>query len=553
MGRYAIGFDFGTLSARALLLDLESGQEIADAAEFYPHGVIETALSCGKALPSGWALQDPADYLSCMAQVSASVMRQSGIAAEEIVGIGLDFTSSTVLPVDENGTPLCQLPAFFDEPHAYVKLWKHHGAEREAVEIDRLARERGEAWLNLYGGKVSSEWMVPKILETVRHAPEVYHHAAHFMEAMDWIVWRLTGAISRSSCAAGYKSFYRHDSGYPSQAFLDALEPRFSDLLSKKLYGPVVEAGTLGGRLTAEMAAVLGLCAGIPVGVGVIDAHASVIGSGISEPGTMMIIVGTSSCHMLLSERETEIPGIAGVVKDGIVPGYFAYEAGQSCVGDLYAWFVKNCVPERYEKEAAEQNVSMHQLLTEKLQDYQPGQSGLLALDWHNGVRSPLMDFDLNGLILGMNLQTTPEEVYLSLIEATAYGTRMIVESFENAGVHVDQLLMSGGIPLKNPLLVQIYSDVCNREIVVSSSSNASVRGAALLGAAASGFYGTLKEIVQKYAVSGEHRYVPRKDHVGIYDQLYREYCQLHAYFGTGGNHVMKRLNQLRHVAQKKQ
>lgn len=546
MGHYAIGFDFGTLSVRALLLNLDNGEETAAAALFYPHGVMETALPDGTALPVGWALQDPEDYMSCMAQVSSAVVRQAGISPEEVVGISLDFTSSTVLPVTEEGVPLCCLPSCAAEPHAFVKLWKHHGAQPEAAEIDRLAKDRNETWLNSYGGKVSSEWMLPKILETVRHAPLVYENAAYYMEALDWITWRLTGELSRSSCAAGYKCFYNHESGYPSQDFLTALEPRFFDLLSRKLRGAVKPVGAPAGVLTEEMARKLNLCPGIAVGVGIIDAHASVLGSGISEPGTMSIIVGTSSCHMLLSEQEIPVSGVAGIVKDGIVPGYFAYEAGQSCVGDLYAWFVQNYIPERYEVEAREKGIDLHRLLVEKLQNHRPGQSGLIALDWHNGVRSPLMDFDLSGMILGMNLQTKPEDIYLSLIEATAYGTRMIVESFEQAGIFVDRIVMSGGIPLKNPLLVQTYADVCGREVVVSSRTNASVRGAALLGVAASGRFGSLREIVRRYAGDESLVYVPQRERAARYEALYREYQLLHAYFGTGVNDVMKRLNRMR-------
>lgn len=548
MGKYVVGFDFGTLSARALLLNLENGEEIASCVAEYPHGVMETELPSGKKLLPGWSLQDPLDYLSSLAKVSAGILNESGVSPEDIVGIGLDFTSSTVLPVTEDAIPLCSLEPWADEPHAYVKLWKHHGAEKEAAEIDRVARERNEEWMKLYGGKVSSEWMLPKILETVRSAPQVYDSAAYFMEALDWVAWKLTGALTRSSCAAGYKCFYCGDGGYPDQEFLNNVEPKFENLLHEKLFGDVKPVGTCVGSLTEEQAKLLGMRSGIPVGVGIIDAHASVLGSGISEPGTMMIIVGTSSCHMLLSDAAVEVPGVAGIVKDGIVPGHFAYEAGQSCVGDLYGWFVNHYVPEDYSVEARRKGISVHQLLAEKLEGYWPGASGLLALDWHNGVRSPLMDFDLNGLILGMNLQTKPEEIYLSLIEATAYGTRMIVENFEKSGIYVDRILMSGGIPLKNPLLVQVYADVCNREIMVSSSSNASVRGAALLGAAASGVCGSVKDIVQKYSQGDMNVYKPKKDRVERYNCLYREYQILHNYFGTGVNDVMKRLNRMREV-----
>ena len=335
------------------------------------------------------------------------------------------------------------------------------------------------------------------------------------MEALDWIIWQMTGEETRSACGAGYKAFYRHDSGYPTKDFFKALDPAMENIVEEKLDAPIKSIGETAGYLTDSMARELGLLAGTPVGTGIIDAHSSLPGCGIGKPGTMMIIVGTSSCHMMLSETEAGIAGVGGLVKDGIMPGYFGYEAGQCCVGDHFAWFTDNCVPESYEQEARSRGISIHQLLTEKLSGYKAGQSGLLALDWFNGVRSPLMDFNLNGLIMGMNLLTKPEEIYLSLIEATAYGTRMIIEQFENAGVPVNALVLSGGIPAKNKMLVQVYADVCNKEIRISGTDQASALGAAILGIAAAPdniligclrrqhFCGDIKAILKVYRLLG--------------------------------------------------
>lgn len=550
MSKYAIGVDYGTLSVRALLVNIETGEEMATSVYEYPHGVMEERIPGGIKLPSGWALQSPDDYLEGLIITVRDIMRQSKVFPEEVIGIGVDFTSSTIMPVKGDKTPLCLMPEFKDNPHAYVKLWKHHGAEKEAQDIDRIAKERGEKWLSLYGGKVSSEWMIPKILETLRYAPEVYDAADRMMEALDWIIWQMTGVETRSACGAGYKAFYRHDTGYPSKDFFKALDSRMENIVEEKLDAPIKSVGEKAGNLTASMARELGLMAGTPVGTGIIDAHASLPGCGIGKPGEMMIIVGTSSCHMMLSETEAGIEGVGGLVKDGIMPGYFGYEAGQCCVGDHFAWFVDNCVPETYYQEARNLGISVHQLLEKKLDGYKAGQSGLIALDWFNGVRSPLMDFDLNGLIMGMNLLTKPEEIYLSLIEATAYGTRMIIESFEEAGVPVNTIVLSGGIPVKNKMLVQVYTDICKKEIKLSASSQASALGAAILGAAAADKivtgYKDANEIAQHLGKVRDEVYTPNPENVAIYDELYEEYKTLHKYFGKGVNDVMKRLNEIR-------
>ena len=540
MSKYAIGVDYGTLSVRALMVDIHTGEEVATSVYEYPHGVMEEHIPTGKKLAPGWALQDPQDYLEGLILTIRNVMAQQKALPEEVIGIGVDFTSSTVISCKADKTPLCHLPEFKDEPHAYVKLWKHHGAEEEAQMIDRIAKERGESWLSLYGGKVSSEWMIPKVLETLRHAPEVYAQADRMMEALDWIIWEMTDVESRSACGAGYKAFYRHDSGYPSNDFFKALDPRMEHFIEEKMDAPIKAIGETAGYLCASMAKQLGLMEGTPVGTGIIDAHSSLPGCGIGKPGEMMIIVGTSSCHMMLSETEAGIPGVGGLVKDGIMPGYFGYEAGQCCVGDHFAWFVDNCVPESYHQEARAKGISVHQLLTEKLKDYKAGQS----------VRSPLMDFNLNGMIMGMNLLTKPEEIYLALIEATAYGTRMIIESFENAGVHVDSIVLSGGIPVKNHMLVQVYSDICKRDIKISASTQASALGAAILGIAAASEqvtgYKDANEIAQKIGQVEDTVFSPNPDNTEVYDKLYAEYKTLHEYFGKGANDVMKRLNKIR-------
>lgn len=549
MAKYSIGLDFGTLSVRAVLIDINTGEEKATSVYEYPHGVMETRIPTGTLLPSQWALQDPEDYANGLIETITTIMTQNEIYPEEVIGIGIDFTSSTVLPVKKDKTPLCSIDKFKNEPHAYVKLWKHHGAELDANQIDRIIEERQEDWISLYGGKVSSEWMIPKIAETLRLAPHVYQEADSFMEALDWITWLLTDNPSRSACGAGYKAFYHHERKYPSKDFFKAINPQMETIVEDKLNAPIQSVGEVAGYLTKSFAQKLGLREGTPVATGIIDAHASMVGAGITNPGEMMIIVGTSSCHMLLSEKEVGIPGVCGIVKDGIIPGYFAYEAGQCCVGDHFAWFTKNCIPASYEQQARSKGMNIHDFLCDKLKNYKVGQSGLIALDWWNGVRSPLMDFNLNGMILGMNLQTKPEDIYMALIEATAYGTRMIIESFEKAGVPIHSIILGGGIPAKNKTLVQVYADICNREIKLCTSSQASAMGAAILGIAAAkpeiSGYQNIHEIASKLGKQEEKVYHPNQANVEMYNKLYNEYKILHEYFGKT-NDVMKILNNLR-------
>ena len=550
MSKYAIGLDYGTLSVRALMINIQNGEEIAVSVYEYPNGVMEESLLTGESLPVGFALHHPQDYLDGLTFVIRGVMEQSGVCPEDVVGIGIDCTAATVLPTTKDGIPLCMLDAFKTEPHAYIKLWKHHGAEAEANEMDRVIAERGEDWISLYGGKVSSEWAIPKILETLRHAPAVYEKADRFIEAMDWLVWRLTGEETRAITGYGYKAFYNHRNGHPSNDFFKALDPRMDGFWEKKMEAPIKKLGETAGYVTKEMADRLGLCEGTPVGTAMIDAHSCVIGSGLTGPREMVIIVGTSYCHHVMAEHELEVYGIGGMVKDGLLPGYFAYEAGQSGGGDIFDWLVKNCIPERYEVEAREKGISIHQLLCEKLEGYEVGSSGLIALDWFNGVRSPLADFNLNGLLLGMNLQTKPEELYMALIEATGFGTRLIVEECEKAGVPIDSLLLSGGIPLKNPMLVQTYADILNREISVGKTAQAGATGAAILGVAAAPKevtgYNNVVEIIETLGKKGDKVYYPNPERHQAYTKLYQEYLTLFEYFGTGINDVMKRLNEMR-------
>ena len=551
MSRYTIGLDFGTLSGRAVLCDVQSGQVLATAVYEYPHGVMDTALPSGKALPADWALQHPGDYEQVLLHVIPEVMAKAQVRAEDVIGIGIDFTASTAMPVDADGCPLCLQAKYADRPHAYVKLWKHHAAQRCANEMTRIARERGETWPAVYGGKVSGEWSLPKLWQVLEEDPEIYAAMDEWMEAGDYIVYLLTGRRTRSASIAGYKAFYNKKRGaYPSKDFFAALDPRLETVTEEKLKTPVSPLGSCASGVTKPMAEKLGLAAGTPVAVAHIDAHVGAAAVGITRPGQMLAILGTSTCHLCLGDREQAVPGICGAVEDGILPGSFGYEAGQSCVGDGFAWFANEMVPKRYYDAAKERGLHIQQYLTELAQRLRPGESGLLMLDWWNGNRSILTDYDLQGMMLGMTLQTKPEELYRAMIEATAFGTRMIVENFRAHDVAVDEFYATGGISKKNAMAMQIYADVLKMPVRVAETEQGPALGSAIFGAAvagrASGGYDTVAEAIAHMAGTGYIVYQPNAAHAEVYDRLYNEYAKLHDYFGRGENDVMKRLKQIR-------
>jgi L-ribulokinase len=551
MAKYTLGVDFGTESARAVLVDLANGAEIAQAVCAYPDGVIDERLPGTEiALELDWALQNPADYVTCFQQSVRQAVSESGVDPVDIIGLGIDFTACTMLPTKADGTPLCYLPEWRDQPHAWVKLWKHHAAQPEANEINQVAAERGEPWLSRYGGKISSEWFFPKSLQILNEAPAVYAAADRLIEAADWIVWQLTGVETRNSCTAGYKAIWSKQDGFPSPDFFAALHPAMRDIVADKMSTDILPLGARAGGLTAEMAAATGLLPGIAVAVANVDAHVSVPAATVTGTGRMVMIMGTSTCHMVVGERPAIVPGMCGVVEDGILPNLAGFEAGQSCVGDHFAWFVENGVPGAYEREAQARDLNLHQLLEEKAAALQPGESGLLALDWWNGNRSVLVDVDLTGLLLGATLATRAEEIYRALIEATAYGTRVIIEAFEANGVPVSEIVAAGGLPERNHLLMQIYADVTGREFKVVGTTQAGALGSAMHGAVAAGAavggYDTIAAAAAQMARLQDVVYRPIAAHQAVYDQLYAEYLQLHDYFGRGANDVMKRLKALR-------
>ncbi|KGA98504.1 ribulokinase [Alkalihalobacillus alcalophilus ATCC 27647 = CGMCC 1.3604] len=544
---YTIGVDYGTESGRAVLIDLTDGTEIADHVTKYSHGVIDEVLPCSKVmLEHEWALQHPLDYIEVLTKSVPTVVKMSGVDPRDIIGIAIDFTACTMLPIDSHGEPLCLKNDLKERPHSWVKLWKHHAAQDEANRINEIAALRGESFLQRYGGKISSEWMIAKIWQILNEDEEIYQLTDRFVEATDWVVSQMTGQLTKNSCTAGYKAIWHKQNGYPPKEFFESLDSRLGDLVETKLRGNVLPLGSKAGELTKEMANLMGLKEGIAVAVGNVDAHAAVPAVGVVEPGKLVMAMGTSICHMLLGTEERNVEGMCGVVEDGIIPGFLGYEAGQSAVGDIFAWYVEHGVPEGLKVEADRLGKDIHQLLEEKASNYKPGETGLLALDWWNGNRSVLVDTDLTGLILGFTLLTKPEEIYRALLEATAFGTRKIIDAFHNNGVPVNELYACGGLPQKNNLLMQIYADVTNREIKIADSKQTPALGAAMFAAVAAGSqnggFDTIHEAAQKMGRVKKRTYKPKPENVAIYDKLFEEYNTLHDYFGRGANDVMKRL-----------
>ncbi|MEK6543459.1 MAG: ribulokinase [Elusimicrobiota bacterium] len=531
--RFALGLDFGTESVRALVVACADGKEAAQAVVRYPHSVIATSLpGSKKPLPADFALQDPRDYIDSSIKAIRQVLKR--VKAADVVGIGVDFTACTILPVHRDGTPLMMEKGFRGDPHAWVKLWKHHAAQPEADRVNELARQRGEKFLQYYSGSISSEWMLPKCWEIAKKSPQVYAAAELIVDAGDWLVQQMTGTFCRNSCAAGYKGLWNAELGFPSEEFLTALDPALAGLRDKWLQN-IVAPGELAGRVSEAFAQKSGLVTGTPVSAATIDAHSGVAGMGVAGEGPMSIIMGTSSCHMVLSKELRFFEGFAGAVKDGIIPGFYGYESGQPAVGDIFGWFAQGFLKMPFAR------------LSKKAAALKPGAGGVLALDWMNGNRSVLMDSDLTGMLMGLTLRTKPEQVYRALIEATAFGTRMIVELYQKGGVLIDELVVCGGL-VKDPLIMQVYADVTGLPVKVAASSQAVALGAAIFGALAAGEqnggYISAQDAIAKMTKSVLKTYRPAGNR-DVYNELYDLYRQAHDHFGRQNAALMKRLKEI--------
>ena len=541
--RYSIGIDFGTLSARAVLLDLATGKDAAVSEFSYPHGVLSSDYF-GMELPAGASFQHPQDYLDAMGFVFRDLFARSGAKPEEVCGVGIDFTASTTLPVTENGTPLCFFPELQNEPYAYVTLWNHHGATPEAERLTAVAAQRHEPWLAAFSGKISPDNMLPKLYELLHKAPHIYSKTDRYMEAADWVLWQLIGEEKRTASMAGFKAQWTPEYGYPSNDYFAAVDPGLAGIIGTKIPVDVYPAGTCAGKITEEAAKLAGLHIGTQVTFPIIDSHAPICAAGIIKPGQLMMSLGTSGCHIIMSDDAVSIPGVLGRIRSSVVPGLVTYDASQPSTGNTFAWFVKNCIPERYAQEASEKGQSIFQLLMEKAQLLPPGSNGLVAVDWFNGNRCPYSDFDLSGAIVGLTLKTKPEEIYRALIESCAFAARSIADLYRSGNITITDIFAGGGIAQKNPMLMQIYADVMNMPIKVTVSSQAGAKGDAIFAAVAGGAFVTLEDAVAALADPVDQIYYPIAENVAAYDRLYCEYMTLCKYFGEE-NLVMKRLKEM--------
>jgi L-ribulokinase len=544
-----IGVDFGTESARALLVDVADGRELATATMAYPHGVIDAALpETDVALPPHWALQHPGDYLACLSATVRDVVRSAGVDPRAVIGLGIDFTACTILPAKADGTPLCLAPEWHHRPHAWVKLWKHHAAQPQADRLNALARRQGRDFLDRYGGKISSEWFFPKVMQILDEDPAVYAAADRILEAQDWVVWQLVGHEARSLTVAGYKAIHAED-GYPDRDFLAALHPGLADVVQTRMAEVLLAPGARAGTLSEHGAALTGLDRSTCVAVANMDAHVSVPACRVTEPGRMAMVMGTSICHLLLGEELRVVEGMCGVVRDGVIPGWWGYEAGQASVGDMFGWFVRHCVPGDYAERARAAGLDLHAYLEREAARLAVGEAGMIALDWWNGNRSTLVDVELTGALIGATIATRPEEIYRTLLESVAFGTRVIVDAFETAGVGVDSLVGCGGLPRKSPLLMQMMADVTERQVYVAASDQAPALGAAMYAAVAAGGHGSIEEASAAMAHLDERVFRPDAGRAATHSRLYSDYRRLYDHFGRDPDGVMHRLTALRRDA----
>ncbi|MGW6613231.1 ribulokinase [Streptomyces erythrochromogenes] len=548
--RYVVGVDFGTLSGRAVVVRVHDGQELATVVHEYPHAVIERELpGTGHPLPPDWALQHSENWREVLRTVVPAALAVSGVDPAHVIGIATDFTACTVLPVLADGTALAETTEWASHPHAWPKLWKHHAAQDQADRINACAHARGEKWISRYGGRISAEWQYAKALQVLEEDPAVHAACARWIEAADWIVRQLTGVESRNACTAGYGGVFQ-DGGYPSEEYLAALHPGFADFARTRLEHPLTPPGSRVGSLTARAAEWTGLAAGIAVAAGNVDAHVAAPAARAVENGQLLALMGTSTCHVVNGAALADVPGICGVVEDGAVTGSYRYEAGQSAVGDIFAWRLRQGLPAHYLAEAEAEAVGedLHELLSRKAAAQPVGGHGLVALDWMNGNRSTLVDHHLSGVIVCLGLPTRPGEIYRALLEATAFGTRVIVEALEQGGVPVAEFIVTGGRK-KNAPLMQICADALRRPLSLAESDQGPALGSAIHAAVAAGAHRDVRSVAVAMGRVLRGAYQPDPGRADAYDALYAEYRALYDHFGTGPDHLLRRLRRIRNAA----
>ena len=526
--KYTIGIDFGTRSCRAIVMEVESGRALG--VDECGYAVYDEALPTGEKLPDRAALADPAEYMEALTQVIRGAVKNAGIDANDVIGIAIDATSMSLVSCDENGVPLCLKEKWKREPLAYIRMWKSYTATSEADEISRVAHAHDMPFLVACGGHPSSEGGYPKLLETARKNSALYKEIKHALDLNEWLTWQLTGKLTRSCNSMGMKNYCQDGETLTPDDFWQKVDPCIADV-NDKMRGEMLPWGAKAGELTAEMAKRFGLPAGIAVGAGGLDGHTSMMALGLMKDGDAMVTIGTSGVMSVISDIWRAMPGICGQSKNGLIPGFYGYDFAQSGVGDMFGWFVNNCVPARYERMAQEKGVSVHQLLSEMGFAKPVEKCSLVAVDWWNGSRSIVVDQTLTGMISGLKLSTKPEEIYRALVEAAAFGMRLVLDTLESHDVQVKRFFVCGGIASKNPLLVQCYADILGHELKVSSLPNSAAAGVAIAAAAAAGVYESLNEAMAHMASREFTVYQPNMARHAAYQRLYRRYLELRDFF----------------------
>lgn len=543
--KYSIGLDFGTLAARAVMVDVATGEELATSTFGYQDAVIDRVLpGTDITLPTDFALQNPRDYKEAIVSLLRDILQRSGVGADDVIGIGVDSTASTVLALDEDFEPLCMNPKYRDNPHSWIKMWKHHSPQEQADRINEVARLRDEDFLQHCGGKVSAEWYYPKMMETLECAPEIFEAAEYFVELGDWIVYLLTGERKRSSTIASLHSHWDSERGFPPEGFFQSLNPQMVEAVRKNARIPVCSIFSKAGTLKSEIAAQTGLLEGTVVSMADTDSPVALFSLGVTRENTAALILGTSSVFMLLSKKAHYIPGAMASVKDQMMPGFYGNMFGQPAVGDVFDWFVTNMLPYKYYLQARENDESIFDVMNRYIERIDPENTQVLALDWLNGSRSLLQNTNLSGGLIGLTLATKPEQIYHALVESTAFELKTILEAITEAGIPLEQICACGGISRKSPAIMQMFADILELPISTVASRETVCRGAAILGAVAAGAdnggYDTISEAVESMCCKPTMWYHPRREAVKGYRRRYEQYQKLYRYFGEENSEIMR-------------
>lgn len=544
MATYTIGIDFGKNGCRALLVDTTDGSEVACSSVEYNNGIMINNFFNGVPLPENWAIADPQDYIDVVAEAVNEIVEN--VQASEIMGLGIAFSSCCVMPVKADGTPLCALPEFKNNPHAYIKVTRHRSAVKQAEKIGKLAKQYNEPWVATGKNEDSNEWMLPKVLEIIDEAPQIYEAADFFMEATDWLVWQLTGNPVRNAFSASFKAQIDDKGDGPSTEFLRAVNPMLENFYKTKLNIPVASPITRAGGLTRSMASLLGLKPGTAVAVGGVDVLTCLPALDMCEEGGLVGILGETSTFITISKKEVILNGIARGVKGSIIPEYYTYKSNLKCVGDNYAWFLNNFVPPEYHVGAKAEGRNLHSFIAQKMMRLAPGENGIIAINWHKGSYAPIEDKKLSTVYVGMDKSTRVEHLYRAIIEGMAFDTRYVIEEYTSKDIDIDCFYGVGTIAERNPFISQLYADILGIPVRVAGTSKSPALGAAIVASAISGVYESINEAAHNMGVLKNVVYFPNITAVSIYDEMYQEYKKVREYFSVKQSSIMHNLKDIK-------